>query len=77
MHFIYSESFLVTVVNQPKQAYFCSERAIGTSPFVMKPESKWQKIGAFLAAAWGIGSFLFILIGFIVALAYLILVKQG
>ena len=34
-------------------------------------------MGAFLAAAWGIGSFLFILIGFIVALAYLVLVKHG
>mgnify|MGYP007027906603 CR=1 FL=1 len=38
----------------------------------MKNESKWQKVGAFLAAVWGIGSFLFILLGFIVALAYLV-----
>ncbi|MFM5431971.1 hypothetical protein ACET9P_13850 [Aeromonas veronii] len=43
----------------------------------MKNESKWQKLGAFLAAVWGIGSFLFILLGFIVALAYLVLVRQG
>lgn len=34
-------------------------------------------MGAFLAAVWGIGSFLFILLGFIAALAYLVLVKHG
>jgi len=43
----------------------------------MKNKSRWQKVGAFLAAMWGIGSFLFILLGFIVALAYLVLVKHG
>ncbi len=43
----------------------------------MKNESRWQKVGAFLAAVWGIGSFFFILIGFIVAMAYLVLVRQG
>jgi len=43
----------------------------------MKNDSRWQKVGAFLAMVWGIGSFLFILLGFIVALAYLVLVRQG
>lgn len=56
---------------------FAPHKLLGSNGLFMKNESRWQKVGTFLAAVWGIGSFLFILLGFIVALAYLVLVRQG
>jgi hypothetical protein len=56
---------------------FAPYRLLESDGLFMKNDSRWQKVGAFLAMVWGIGSFLFILLGFIVALAYLVLVRQG
>ena len=39
----------------------------------MKPQTRKDKIIGILAAIWGIGSFLFILLGFLFALAFLML----
>ncbi|AZU45902.1 hypothetical protein RDV79_12885 [Aeromonas dhakensis] len=39
----------------------------------MKPQTRRDKIVAILAAIWGIGSFLFILLGFVLGMALLIL----
>ncbi|WP_336291758.1 hypothetical protein [Aeromonas dhakensis] len=39
----------------------------------MKQQTRRDKIVAILAAIWGIGSFLFILLGFVLGMALLIL----
>ncbi|MGE6234405.1 hypothetical protein [Aeromonas media] len=39
----------------------------------MRPQTRKDKIIGILAAIWGIGSFLFILLGFLFALAFLML----
>ncbi|GAB5994574.1 hypothetical protein AE1304_40330 [Aeromonas enteropelogenes] len=62
---------------RPDERIFVARKLLESNYLFMKNESRWQKVGAFLAAVWGIGSFLFILIGFIVAMAYLVLVRQG
>jgi len=62
---------------QTNRRIFAARKLLGRNLLFMKNESRWHKVGTFLAAAWGIGSFLFILLGFIVALAYLVLVRQG
>ncbi len=42
----------------------------------MREQTRRDKIIGILAAIWGIGSFLFILLGFIFALAFLIVKHQ-
>jgi hypothetical protein len=39
----------------------------------MKEQTTRDKVLGILAAIWGIGSFLFILLGFVIALAWLVL----
>ncbi|QNF15250.1 hypothetical protein EHZ47_20980 [Aeromonas jandaei] len=60
-----------------KKRIFAAHKLSGSNGLFMKNQSRWQKVGAILAAIWGIGSFLFILFGFMFAIAYLVLVRQG